>query len=48
MVIVTAPRDADTVIKSFSRAGEKAIVLGSVIKCSDDEYVVYEGNLNLG
>ncbi len=48
MVIVTAPRDADTVIKSFSRAGEKAIALGSVIRSSDDERVVYEGNLNLG
>jgi len=48
LVIVAAPRDADTVIKSFSRAGEKAIALGSVIKCSDDEQVVYEGNLNLG
>jgi phosphoribosylformylglycinamidine cyclo-ligase len=48
MVIITASRDAETVMNSFSRAGEKAIALGNVIKSSGDERVVYEGNLDLG
>jgi len=48
MVIVTAPRDADAVIKSFSRAGEKAVALGSVIKSSDDERVGCGGTRILG
>jgi phosphoribosylformylglycinamidine cyclo-ligase len=48
MIIVTSPKDAGTVVQSFTRAGEIATTLGSVIKTAADRRVVYDGMLNLG
>ena len=48
MIVVVSPKDADAVAKAFTRAGETAVTLGSVIKASGDTRVVYDGELNLG
>jgi hypothetical protein len=45
---VTSPKDSQPVSQAFSRAGEKVVALGNVIKASSDTRVVYDGKLNLG
>jgi phosphoribosylformylglycinamidine cyclo-ligase len=48
MIVVISPGDADAVAKMFARAGETTVTLGTVIKASGDQRVVYDGQLNLG
>jgi phosphoribosylformylglycinamidine cyclo-ligase len=48
MIVVTSPKDSQPVSQAFSRAGEKVVALGNVIKASSDMRVVYDGKLNLG
>lgn len=48
MVVVVSPNESNAVTQAFARAGEKAMMLGSVIKASGAERVVYDGKLNLG
>jgi phosphoribosylformylglycinamidine cyclo-ligase len=48
MIVVTSPKDSQAVSQAFSRAGEKVVTLGNVIKASSDTRVVYDGKLNLG
>jgi phosphoribosylformylglycinamidine cyclo-ligase len=48
MIVVTSPKDSQPVSQAFSRAGEKVVALGNVIKASSDTRVVYDGKLNLG
>ena len=48
MIVVVSPRDVDAVEKVFARAGEKTVTLGTIIKTSGDQRVVYDGQLNLG
>lgn len=48
MVVVVSPNESNAVTQAFARAGEKAMMLGSVIKVSGAERVVYDGKLNLG
>jgi phosphoribosylformylglycinamidine cyclo-ligase len=47
MIVITSAKDSDAVMQSFVRSGEKAVVLGIVIKASGRERVVYDGKLNL-
>ena len=48
MIVVTSAKDTQAVSEAFTRAGEKVMTLGSVIKASGDMRVVYDGKLNLG
>jgi phosphoribosylformylglycinamidine cyclo-ligase len=48
MIVIVSARDADAVTQTFARSGEKVVTLGSVIKTSGQERVVYAGKLNLG
>lgn len=48
MIVVTSPKDSQSVSQAFTRAGEKVVALGSVINASGDTRVVYDGKLNLG
>jgi phosphoribosylformylglycinamidine cyclo-ligase len=48
MIVVASSKEANVVANAFTRAGETAVTLGSVVKASDDARVVYDGNLNLG
>jgi phosphoribosylformylglycinamidine cyclo-ligase len=48
MIVVVSPGDADAVAKIFTTAGETAVALGTIIKASGDQRVVYGGQLNLG
>lgn len=48
MVVVVSPNESNAVTQAFARAGEKAMMLGSVIKVSGADRVVYDGKLNLG
>jgi phosphoribosylformylglycinamidine cyclo-ligase len=48
MAVVTSPKDADAVSRSFAQAGETATILGNVIKAAGDARVIYDGKLKLG
>jgi phosphoribosylformylglycinamidine cyclo-ligase len=48
MIAIVSASDADAVMQTFARAGEKAVTLGNVIKTSGQERVAYDGKLNLG
>lgn len=48
MIVVTAPKDCDTVIAAFAKAGEKATRIGDVIAAPHEPRVVYDGTLDLG
>jgi phosphoribosylformylglycinamidine cyclo-ligase len=48
MIAIASPKDANAVAQAFTRAGETATTLGSVIKASGDIRVVYDGKLDLG
>jgi phosphoribosylformylglycinamidine cyclo-ligase len=48
MIVIVSAKDADAVMQTFARSGEKVATLGSVIKTSGQERVVYDGKLNLG
>jgi phosphoribosylformylglycinamidine cyclo-ligase len=48
MIVIVSARDAGAVTQTFARSGEKVVTLGSVIKTSGQERVVYAGKLNLG
>jgi phosphoribosylformylglycinamidine cyclo-ligase len=48
MIVVVAPKDADTVAQAFTRGGETTVTLGKIIKTTGDARVVYDGKLKLG
>src|SRR6266851_1412955 len=48
MIVVTSSKDSQAVSQAFTRAGERVVSLGNVIKASSDTRVVYDGKLNLG
>jgi phosphoribosylformylglycinamidine cyclo-ligase len=47
MIAVTSPKEADTIIKAFARAGETVTMLGNITKSSGVS-VAYDGKLDLG
>jgi phosphoribosylformylglycinamidine cyclo-ligase len=48
MIVIVSAKDSDAVTQDFMRSGEKVVTLGTVIKASDRERVVYDGKLALG
>jgi phosphoribosylformylglycinamidine cyclo-ligase len=48
MIVIVPPADVDAVTKIFTRMGETAVTLGSVIKAPANQRVVYDGQLDLG
>ncbi|HZL40658.1 MAG TPA: phosphoribosylformylglycinamidine cyclo-ligase [Pseudolabrys sp.] len=48
MIAIAAPKDASTVAKSFTAAGETAVTIGIVARAAGDARVVYDGQLDLG
>jgi phosphoribosylaminoimidazole (AIR) synthetase len=48
MTVIVSAKDSDAVMQAFTRSGENVVVLGTVIKASGHERVVYDGKLNLG
>jgi phosphoribosylaminoimidazole (AIR) synthetase len=48
MIAIVSANDSDAVTQAFTRAGEKVVALGRVVKTSDGERVVYDGKLSLG
>jgi phosphoribosylformylglycinamidine cyclo-ligase len=46
MIVIAAPADADHVADTFTRAGERVMRLGSVVRAGA-ERVAYDGDLNL-
>jgi phosphoribosylformylglycinamidine cyclo-ligase len=48
MIVIAAPKDAAAVTQAFTAAGEKALIIGSVIRAPGDARVVYDGTLDLG
>jgi phosphoribosylformylglycinamidine cyclo-ligase len=47
MIVVVAPKDVETVSAAFKKAGEQVATIGTVIKASGEERVVYDGALDL-
>ncbi len=47
MIVVVAPKDADAVRTALKDAGEQVTAIGTVIKVTGEERVVYDGALNL-
>jgi phosphoribosylformylglycinamidine cyclo-ligase len=48
MIVITAPKDADAVIRAFTQVGETAQVIGGVVRTSSEARVVYDRKLDLG
>jgi phosphoribosylformylglycinamidine cyclo-ligase len=48
MIVIAAPKDAAAVTDAFTKAGEKTVMLGSVIAAAGEPRVVYDGKLDLG
>ena len=48
MIAIAAPKDADAVAKAFTKAGERAVIIGNVVRAGDGERVTYSGQLDLG
>jgi phosphoribosylformylglycinamidine cyclo-ligase len=46
MIVIAAPADAERVADAFTRAGERVMRLGAVVRASG-ERVVYDGVLDL-
>ena len=48
MIVIAAPKDAAAVADAFTRAGERTVMLGEVVRTTDEPRVVYDGKLDLG
>lgn len=48
MIVIAAAKDVTAVAQAFTAAGEKAVIIGSVMRASDEARVVYDGTLDLG
>jgi phosphoribosylformylglycinamidine cyclo-ligase len=48
LIAIVSANDSDAVTQAFTRAGEKVVELGRVVKTSVGERVVYDGKLSLG
>ncbi len=47
MIVIAAPKDAAAVAQAFTKAGDKAVTLGEVIRAPSEPRVVYDGTLDL-
>jgi phosphoribosylformylglycinamidine cyclo-ligase len=48
MIVVVSPKEADAVVRAFTRAGETVVMLGNITSASGDISVAYDGKLDLG
>jgi phosphoribosylformylglycinamidine cyclo-ligase len=48
MIVIAAPKDATAVADAFTRAGERTVMLGEVVRAAGEPRVVYGGELDLG
>jgi phosphoribosylformylglycinamidine cyclo-ligase len=48
MIVIASPKDAAAVTDAFTRAGEKAVTIGSLVRAAGEPRVVYDGKLDLG
>ena len=48
MVVIAAAKDTEAVMQAFVQAGERATVIGEVVRASGDTRVTYQGQLDLG
>ncbi len=47
MIAIAAPKDATAVADAFTRAGERTVMLGEVVRAANEPRVVYTGKLDL-
>ena len=47
MIVIAAPKDAAGVADAFTRAGEKTVMLGEVVRAASEPRVIYDGKLDL-
>ncbi len=47
MIVVVAPKDADAVSAAMTKAGEQVATIGTVVRASGEDRVVYDGALDL-
>ncbi len=48
MIAIAAAKDADKVAQAFTKAGERAVTIGNVVRAGGGERVTYSGQLDLG
>jgi phosphoribosylformylglycinamidine cyclo-ligase len=47
MIVIASPKDAAAVSEAFTRAGERVVTIGSVVRVASGPRVVYDGKLDL-
>ena len=47
MIVIAAPKDAAAVAEAFTRAGERVVTLGEVVRTTEEPRVIYDGKLDL-
>jgi phosphoribosylformylglycinamidine cyclo-ligase len=47
MIVIAAAKEAAAVTQAFVKAGDKAMMIGEVVKAADEPRVVYDGKLDL-
>jgi phosphoribosylaminoimidazole (AIR) synthetase len=47
MIVIVAPKDAAAIAQAFTKAGDKAVTIGEVIRAPSEPRVVYDGKLDL-
>ena len=47
MIVIAAPKNAAAVADAFTRAGERTVTLGEVVRAANEPRVVYTGKLDL-
>jgi phosphoribosylformylglycinamidine cyclo-ligase len=47
MIVIASASEVGAVIQAFTQAGEKAVVIGNVVRASGEQRVVYDGQLDL-
>jgi phosphoribosylformylglycinamidine cyclo-ligase len=47
MIVIAAPKDAAAVAQAFTKAGDKVVTIGEVIRAPNEPRVVYDGKLDL-
>ena len=48
MIAIVARKDAGAVTNAFSKAGERVVTIGEVVRAGGAERVLYSGQLDLG
>jgi phosphoribosylformylglycinamidine cyclo-ligase len=48
MIVIASPKDAAAISDAFTKAGERVVTIGSVVRAPAEPRVVYDGKLDLG